>query len=275
MRGNKLEPTNLGPYLVIRQETSGEDKSNAVLVSEVNDSAKEHTFHASTLKIFPGTLDEAKELAKMDHLEYTIVRTLNIRGNPANRETLIVIVELEDGSIEEIPYREACYTQSFGEFCEKQTIGKELSLTREELAQYAIEQNPTTKQTIKEKMLTWEDEEQIQVNDRRYITAHHWNSTTWSIHSKQETLPKELRNVEPLLEAIVVKICPKTIDLEIPLLASHAGKKTRKYIISLSLARLLLFTTKGDNIREASRIMDHAMLDKCTLREDIHLASGW
>jgi hypothetical protein len=91
---------------------------------------------------------------------------------------------------------------------------------REELVQYTSEQNPTAKQTIKEKMLTWKDEEQIQVNDRLYITAHHWNSTTWSINSKQETLPKELRNVEPLLEAIVVKICPKTIDLEIPLLAS-------------------------------------------------------
>jgi hypothetical protein len=128
---------------------------------------------------------------------------------------------------------------------------------------------------MREKMHTWTDEEQVQVNDRRFITAHHWNSDTWSINSKQETLPKELRNVEPLLEAIVVKICPKTINLEIPLLASHSGKKTKKYIISLSLSRLLLYTTRGDNIREASRIMDHTMMDKCTLREDIHIASGW
>jgi hypothetical protein len=109
----------------------------------------------------------------------------------------MVTIELEDGSIEEIPYREACYTQSFAEYCEKLTIGKELSPPREELTQYASEQNPAGKQSIKEKMLTWTDEEQVELNDRRFITAHHWNNATWSIHRKQETLPKELRNVEP------------------------------------------------------------------------------
>jgi hypothetical protein len=275
MRTNKLEPTYWGPYKVIRQERTGQEWSNAVLVSEVNDTDKEHTFHASTLKIFTGTLEQAKELATQDRLEYTITRMLNMTGNTVNRDSLIITVELEDQTVQELTYQEASKTQAYMEYCEKLTIGKELSLTREEIVQYCKEQNPGDRQSVTQRMQQWHEEERIQVNDRRYITAHHWNSATWSIHDNPTTLPNALRNKEPLMEAIVVKLCNKTVDLEIPVLAFTTGARTRKYVISMSLAKLLLYTTTEDNIRELSRVMDNAMMGKCTLRQDIHLAAGY
>jgi len=275
MRKNKLEPTNLGPYEVIRQEPSVDGMSNTVVVREVNDRDKTQEFHGSTLRIFPGTLQEAQELAKIDNLEFAITRVICLNGNTANRDELEVQVELEDGTIETMPYLQAIHTAAFSEYCEKVTIGKLLCMTRAELQTYTSEQSPKQDESVAGRMLTWKPEDRIQLQDRRYITAHIFNTKDWHIYDDPETIPREARNREPMLEAIVVKITKKAIDLEIPGLSKHAGARLKRYIVALSLPKILLYTARETEVREQAMILTTQLIHKSKLREQLHLATGF
>ena len=274
MRGNKLEPTNLGPYVVIEQERTGEDISNSVHVYEINDAAKEHVFHASTLKIFPGTLEEGKEAAKQDKLEFSITRFITLQGNPRKRDELEAIAELEDGSQLTLPYSEARFTEAFDDYCEKLVIGKQLSLTNEEITEFTKENSPMDGQTLTQYIQSLPEDQHIQVKDRVYITLYWWANTSWSIHDDPNLLPPEVRNREPLLLAIVKKFTRTKIDIEIPSLAKITTKTTKPYIIALSWPNFLLFTTREQNIRDLSIIMTHELLEKCDLQETLQRAAG-
>jgi len=274
LRGNKLEPTNWGPYVVEEQARTGDDIANTVKVHEVNDSSREHNFHASTLKIFPGNLEQAKEAAKMDRLEFTITRVLTLQGNPRNRDTLEVMVELEDNSHLTLPYKEAYFTEAFIEHCEKIVIGKQLSLTNNELATYVKENSPPSKLSLLQYMQTLPPERKVELNDRIYITVHWWATTKWGIYDDPDFLPGVIRNREPLLLAIVHKFTKTKIDLEIPALYKITDKSTKPFIIAMSYPNFLLYTTKEENIREQSIILTYELLATCTLTETLQEAAG-
>ena len=275
LRQHKLEPSNLGPYQVIEHHTNANELSNTVEVSEVNNSSKTHTFHASTLKIFPGTLKQAQELAKIDGQEFSINRVLTMHGNVHNKDTLEILVELEDNTHLSLTYAQAFKTEAFEEYCEKIVIGKVLSLTHEETAQFTKDHAPGPNQTVEEKIQELEENERIHVQDRRYITAHWWGTPAWSIYDERDTLPQQVRNREPLVEAIVKKFTKQRIDLEIPALAKSTGKLTKRYVISMSLPNLLLYSTKEDNIRELSVILTRDLMVQCKLAQRIHKATGF
>ena len=270
LRKNKLEPTNLGPYEVVRHETSVDGHSNTVVIRDLNDATKTTPVHASTLRIFIGTRDEAKALARIDKLELPITRVLAIQGNTRNRDTITATVEFEDSSIEEMPYTIAMNTEAFTEFCEKRIIGRELAMTRNELQQFTDEQRPKGNESIASKMKTWPLKDRIELKERRYITAHYWNTTQWHIHQNKDILPVEVRNYEPLMECIVEAITPKHIDVEIPLFAKTSGKRLKKYVIALTLPQILLYTARESELREMTMIISRDMLNRCTLRDEIH-----
>ena len=282
MRKNKLEPTNLGPYEVIRQERSVDGLSNTVVVREVNDRSVQHEFHASTLRLFTGQMGMdaeqrmqlAKELAQLDNLEYTIVKVLSMQGNTANRDDLVVMMQLEDGTVDQMPYTKAIHTEAFTEYCERITIGRVLSMTREEMTQFVKEQTPAKNQSVRQFIATWPDEEQIHLDDRRYLTAHWFNTMAWHIYTKPDTIAKEARNREPMLECIVVKFTPKSVDLEIPVFA-RTGSRTKRFIVAFSLPKLLLYTAREAELRDDSVIMTEELMAKSTLREELYAASGF
>jgi hypothetical protein len=126
LRKNKLEPTNLGPYEVIQPPQSADGTSNTVEVCEVNDRGKKHEFHAPTLRIFTGTAAEAKDLAKLDNLEFDITRVMGINGNTANRDELEVTIEFEDGTVDSMEYSRAIHTSAFAEYCRKKDSRKHI-----------------------------------------------------------------------------------------------------------------------------------------------------
>ena len=274
LRKSKLEPTNLGPYEVLEQY-AGPDatRSNSVKVREVNNSTKTHEFHTSTLRMFVGGMELAKELAKLDDQEYTIIRVINLQGNTARRDTLVVLMELEDNSIEEMPYDIAMHTAAFTQYCEGITIGRSLAMTRAEQSQYVREQSPRAQQSITQLMDTWPIEERIAVGERRYITAHYWNSPTWHIYQDSTTLPPEARNREPMLLAIVVKVTKKTVDLDIPGLA-RMGSRLKHFVIAMTLPKVLLYTTREQNMRSGSFVLTHELLAKCTLAAELQEAAS-
>jgi hypothetical protein len=153
-------------------------------------------------------------------------------------------------------------------------VGNILSMTRAELAQYAHENSPQAQETIAQHMLQWPADARFHNEDRILISGHHWNNATWHIHQNNDTLPRDARNREPMFLAIIVKITRKTIDLEIPILAKTTGARTKKFIIALSLPRMLLFTTKEHDMRELSYLMTHQLLNSCNFKQQIHIAAG-
>ena len=88
LRTHKLELNRHGPYKVIEQEESVDGMSNTVVVQDVNDSSLKHKFHHSTLYPFTGTLQEAKELARIDRQEYRLQKVLSVVGNTVCRCSL-------------------------------------------------------------------------------------------------------------------------------------------------------------------------------------------
>jgi len=130
---NKLKPLRHGPYLVVEQERHGADITNTVVVREVNDLAKTHRFHHDTLFIFVSTIEQAQCLVQLDNLEFKIIQILSVTGNTSIRTDLTFYVRLEDGTLTDMPYGAARFTEAFRIFCAQFVFGRSPPLTREEL----------------------------------------------------------------------------------------------------------------------------------------------
>ena len=124
---------------------------------------------------------------------------IEIQGNPRNRDTLRVKVELQDGSHMDLSYRDASITEAFEEYCEKITIGKVLSLSNQEILDYTRENTPREGQTVQQLIDALPERQRTTVNEIIYVTVHHWASPNWSVYDDPDTLPPEVRNREPLL----------------------------------------------------------------------------
>jgi hypothetical protein len=99
---DKPKPTKLtssfsGPYEVIRQI------KNDVEVRHVSLGVIKE-FHVTRLKLFAGSMEEAKAVALWDADQFTIKSILAWKGDPQTRTTMEFKVEFEDGDILWLPY---------------------------------------------------------------------------------------------------------------------------------------------------------------------------
>ena len=118
--------------------------------------------------------------------------------------------------------------------------GRELSMTRQELAQWKSENALQPGQTVMMKMQDWPPPERLHVGDRLFISAHVWNSSTWHIYQRG-ILPATLRNREPLLLAVVEKITAKRVDISIPHLHLHRGASMTMYNKPMTIQNIKLW----------------------------------
>jgi hypothetical protein len=107
----KLSPKFLGPYQVIQQIKNDVTAKHVI-------SGRIQVFHVERLKIFHGSLLEAKEIAKVDDDQSTIKSISVYRGDPNIRSTMQFLVEFEDGVKHWLPYgKDINSTSYFEEFC--------------------------------------------------------------------------------------------------------------------------------------------------------------
>lgn len=108
---SKLQPKFLGPFEVLGQI------SNDVRVKHVI----RHTVsvvHVEKLKIFRGSLEDAKKLAQLDFDEHHIDRFLAYRGNPLKRTSMEFFVLFSDGDKLWLPWSKDLFaTMQYEEFC--------------------------------------------------------------------------------------------------------------------------------------------------------------
>jgi len=159
--------------------------------------------------------------------------------------------------------------------CTGVIYGRELSMTRKELAKWRTENAVHPGQTVTTKMeAKWPPAERLQVGDRLFISAHVWNSSTWHIYQRG-ILPATLRNREPLLLAVVEKITAKRIDISIPHLHLHRGTSIIMYRKPMTIQDMKLWTCREHNLHESTQVaLGVQELEACTLREELQRAAG-
>ena len=96
-RKTKLSSPYLGPFEVKRQY------KNDVEVQHMSTGAI-HTFHVTRLKLFIGTVEEAKRLAQLDGDQFVIKKIHAWQGDPDKRSTTSFKVEFEDGDVVWLPF---------------------------------------------------------------------------------------------------------------------------------------------------------------------------
>jgi len=168
----------------------------------------------------------------------------------------------------------AAPTQVFADYCTGVIYGRELSMTRQELAQWRTENAVRPGQTVTTKMADWPPTEKLQVGGRLFISAHVWNSPSWHIYQRG-ILPVTLRNREPLVLAVVEKITAKRVDISIPHLHLHRGASMIMYKKPMTIQNMKLWTCRQYDLHESTQMaLGVQELNACTLREELQRAAG-
>jgi hypothetical protein len=108
---SKLSPKFIGPYEVIDQ-TKNDVRCRHVIMGNVQ------VFHVTRVKLFHGTMEEAKRVAMLDHDQYTINRFVAYRGDPLVRTTMEFEVLFEDKSLVWLPWSKDLYdTVQYEDYC--------------------------------------------------------------------------------------------------------------------------------------------------------------
>ena len=111
----KLSPKYIGPYEVLNQE------SNDVTCRHVN-LGHVKVFHVEKLKLFHGTMDQARKIALLDQDQYLIAEIRAYRGNPEVRTTMEFLVLFEDQSLIWLPWsRDLFSSVPYETFCRSRT----------------------------------------------------------------------------------------------------------------------------------------------------------
>lgn len=93
----KLTSPFLGPYEVLRQ-IKNDVEARHVSLGVIKQ------FHVTRLKLFAGSMEEAKKIALWDADQFNIKQILAWKGDPDTRTTMEFKVEFEDGDILWIPF---------------------------------------------------------------------------------------------------------------------------------------------------------------------------
>lgn len=108
---SKLSPKFVGPYEVIEQKKN-DVHCRHVILGHVK------VFHVSRVKLFHGSMEEAKRVAQIDNNQYVIREIVAYRGNPEIRTTMEFEVLFEDGSLVWKPWdKELFDTIPYETFC--------------------------------------------------------------------------------------------------------------------------------------------------------------
>ena len=107
----KLSPKYIGPYIVLQQIKNDVDCRHIIL-------GHVKQFHVSRLKIFHGSIEEAKRVAMIDNNQFVIDTILTYRGNPMTRTAMEFEVKFADGSIVWLPWNKDIFdSQPYEHFC--------------------------------------------------------------------------------------------------------------------------------------------------------------
>jgi hypothetical protein len=110
-RPTKLSPKYVGPYSVIQQHKNDVTAKHIIL-------GHIKYFHVTRLKIFHGTLEEAKAVAMLDCNQYLIDKILAYAGDPLLRSSVDFHVRFADGTLLWLPYsNDISTTTAFEDFC--------------------------------------------------------------------------------------------------------------------------------------------------------------
>ena len=108
---SKLSPKYVGPYIVL-QQIKNDVNCRHVILGHVKQ------FHVSRLKLFFGSMDEAKRVAMIDNNQFVIDSILAYRGNPMIRTTMEFEVKFADGSVVWLPWNKDLFdSQPYEHFC--------------------------------------------------------------------------------------------------------------------------------------------------------------
>jgi len=107
----KLTPKFVGPYEVIEQ-TKNDVRCRHIIMGNVQE------FHVTRLKIFHGSLEDAKRVAMIDNDQYVMQRFITYRGNPEIRTTVEFEIEFADGTIVWLPWSKDLFDSvQYEDFC--------------------------------------------------------------------------------------------------------------------------------------------------------------
>jgi RNase H-like domain found in reverse transcriptase len=124
LRPEKLAPRWSGPYKVVTQTHNDVHASHAA-------THRAETLHVDRCKPWFGTAEDAFQAALRDQDQYTVVRILAWRGDPAKRKTLQFLVLYEDG---DMTWNHFCddvtSTTAFEAFCSARPILRGLLLAQ-------------------------------------------------------------------------------------------------------------------------------------------------
>lgn len=108
---SKLSPKFIGPYVVINQRKNDVECKH-IIMGDIK------VLHVSRLKIFHGSMEEAKKIAMLDNDQYTIDKFLAYRGDPETRTTMEFEIKFQDGSIVWQTYsKDISETIQFEDYC--------------------------------------------------------------------------------------------------------------------------------------------------------------
>ena len=107
----KLSPKFIGPYAVISQYKN-DVTCKHVIMGDIK------VLHVSRLKIFTGSLEEAKQIAMLDNDQYVIDKFIAYRGDPETRTTMEFEIKFQDGSIVwQVYSKDISETLQFEDYC--------------------------------------------------------------------------------------------------------------------------------------------------------------
>ena len=111
LRPDKLTPRFTGPFYVQHQ------KGNDVSCKHVGLGVV-RTFHVTRLKIFHGSVEEARKVAMLDGNQHTVDCIIGFKGDPHTRTTMSFLVRFRDGDELWLPWsRDISDTIAFEDFC--------------------------------------------------------------------------------------------------------------------------------------------------------------
>lgn len=158
-RKSKLSPRYIGPYEVCKQ-TRNDVEAKHVTRGNIE------KFHVEKLKLFTGTLEEAKRVAQLDGNQYLVRRIITYSGDPGVRSSVDFQTEFEDGSILWLPFSQDLFdTREYVRFCQ----------SRPELAQMAsiLKVSNQLRREILTRAIS-----RVKPNDRVYVNLR-WFGHTW------------------------------------------------------------------------------------------------
>jgi hypothetical protein len=136
-RKSKLQPLYQGPFQVVSQMKNDVEVRNLIRGNIIK-------VHVSRLKIFHGTLEDAKKMALLDNDQYEIDCLLAYKGDPLKRMRMTFLVRFKDTSEHWLEYsNDLAQTLQFEFYCNLHVELRPLLYTAAQTKTYLSQLNKT------------------------------------------------------------------------------------------------------------------------------------